>query len=205
MLPRKKFEKRCLAALQNLNVFAKNLILIFSLMSRGRCANQSNPASAGVLPRLCWVLHRFLRQTLPSANKRPRATNPRRMSKTVTVTGKRTTLDIVTTKVLNTPQSIDVVPHEVITQQGVSSLQDALKNVPGITLNAGEGGSHGDQVNLRGFSAGDDFFLDGLRDTGFYTRDTFNDQNLEVFKGPSIDPVRPRIDGRRGQSGQQEA
>ncbi len=127
------------------------------------------------------------------------------MSKTVTVTGKRTTLDIVTTKVLNTPQSIDVVPHEVITQQGVSSLQDALKNVPGITLNAGEGGSHGDQVNLRGFSAGDDFFLDGLRDTGFYTRDTFNDQNLEVFKGPSIDPVRPRIDGRRGQSGQQEA
>jgi catecholate siderophore receptor len=104
---------------------------------------------------------------------------------TVTVTAKRTTLDTLTAKVLNTPQSIDVIPQQVITQQGVSSLQDALKNVPGITLNAGEGGSHGDQVNLRGFSAGDDFFLDGLRDTGFYTRDTFNDQNLEVFKGPA--------------------
>jgi catecholate siderophore receptor len=104
---------------------------------------------------------------------------------TVTVTAKHTTLDTMTAKVLNTPQSIDVIPHQVITQQGVSSLQDALKNVPGITLNAGEGGSHGDQVNLRGFSAGDDFFLDGLRDTGFYTRDTFDIQNVEVFKGPA--------------------
>jgi catecholate siderophore receptor len=104
---------------------------------------------------------------------------------TVTVTAKHTTLDTMTAKVLNTPQSIDVIPRQVITQQGVTSLQDALKNVPGITLNAGEGGSHGDQVNLRGFSAGDDFFLDGLRDTGFYTRDTFDIQNVEVFKGPA--------------------
>src|ERR1700685_1276935 len=75
---------------------------------------------------------------------------------TVTVTAKRTTLDTLTAKVVNTPQSIDVIPHEVISQQGVTSLQDALKNVPGITLNAGEGGSHGDQVNLRGFQASDD-------------------------------------------------
>ena len=43
----------------------------------------------------------------------------------------------------------------MIKEQGVTSLQDALKNVPGITLNAGEGGTHGDLVNLRGFSAGE--------------------------------------------------
>src|SRR6202042_3173393 len=104
---------------------------------------------------------------------------------TVTVTAKRTTLDTLTAKVVNTPQSIDVIPHEVISQQGVTSLQDALKNVPGITLNAGEGGSHGDQVNLRGFQASDDFFLDGLRDTGFYTRDAFNLEAVEVYKGPA--------------------
>lgn len=104
---------------------------------------------------------------------------------TVTVTAKRTTLDLLTQKVLDTPQSIDVIPAQVIKQQGVFSLQDALKNVPGVTLNAGEGGSHGDQVNLRGFSASDDFFLDGLRDTGFYTRDTFDYQGVEVYKGPA--------------------
>ena len=67
-----------------------------------------------------------------------------------------------------------MIPAQVIKEQGVTNLQDALKNVPGITLNAGEGGTHGDLVNLRGFSAGDDYFLDGLRDTGLYNRDTFD-------------------------------
>jgi catecholate siderophore receptor len=104
---------------------------------------------------------------------------------TVNVTARRTSLDKLTASVLNTPQSINVVPQVVIQQQGVTNLQDALKNVPGITLNSGEGGAHGDQVNLRGFSASDDFFIDGLRDTGFYTRDSFNDDSLEVLKGPA--------------------
>lgn len=104
---------------------------------------------------------------------------------TVVVTGQRSKLDLLTEKILDTPQSIDVVPAEVIRQQGVASLQEALKNVPGITLNAGEGGAHGDTVNLRGFSASDDFYLDGLRDTGFYTRDAFDDDAVEVYKGPA--------------------
>src|SRR6202044_2804324 len=55
----------------------------------------------------------------------------------------------------------------------------------GITLNAGEGGTHGDLVNLRVFSAGDDYFLDGLRDTGLYNRDVFDTESLEVLKGPA--------------------
>src|SRR5882762_9715382 len=69
----------------------------------------------------------------------------------------------------DTPQNVTVIPQQVLTEQAVNNLQDALKNVPGITLNAGEGGTHGDNINLRGFAASDDFFLDGLRDTGFYT------------------------------------
>ncbi len=73
----------------------------------------------------------------------------------------------------------------MLTEQAASSLQDALKNIPGITLNAGEGGTHGDNINLRGFAASDDFFLDGLRDTGFYTRDSFNIESIEVYKGPA--------------------
>jgi catecholate siderophore receptor len=104
---------------------------------------------------------------------------------TVVVTSRRATLDVVAEKILNVPQSINVVPAEVIRQQGVNNLQDALKNVPGITLNAGEGGTHGDLVNLRGFPAGDDYFMDGLRDTGLYDRDTFDIDALEVYKGPA--------------------
>ncbi|MEI9989491.1 MAG: TonB-dependent siderophore receptor [Rhizomicrobium sp.] len=104
---------------------------------------------------------------------------------TVVVTAQRTNVDLLPEKILDTPQSINVIPAEVIKQQGVNNLADALKNVPGITLNAGEGGTHGDLINLRGFSAGDDYFMDGLRDTGLYDRDTFDYQNIEVYKGPA--------------------
>jgi catecholate siderophore receptor len=104
---------------------------------------------------------------------------------TVNVTAQRTHLYKLTDEIKNTPQSIDVIPLEVLQQQGVASLADALKNVPGITLNAGEGGAHGDTVNLRGFSASDDFFLDGQRDTGTYFRDTFNTQAIEIYEGPA--------------------
>jgi catecholate siderophore receptor len=113
------------------------------------------------------------------------ASNDPNKIETVNVTARRPSLTKVPDEILNTPQSINVVPLQVMQEQGVTNLQDALKNVPGITLNAGEGGSHGDQVNLRGFSASDDFFLDGLRDTGFYTRDSFNYDALEVYKGPA--------------------
>ena len=104
---------------------------------------------------------------------------------TVVVTSRKTTLDVLPEKILDTPQSINVVPIEVIKQQGTNNLSEALKNVPGITLNAGEGGTHGDLVNLRGFPAGDDYFMDGLRDTGVYDRDVFDINALEVYKGPA--------------------
>jgi catecholate siderophore receptor len=103
----------------------------------------------------------------------------------VVVTGQRPSLTTLTEPLQATPQAINVVPAQVLEDEGVASLQDALKNVPGVTLNAGEGGSHGDSINLRGFPASDDFFLDGLRDTGFYTRDDFNLDAIEVYKGPA--------------------
>ena len=106
-------------------------------------------------------------------------------AESVVVTDRKLNVDLLPEKILDTPQSIDVVPAQVIKEQGVTSLQDALKNVPGITLNAGEGGTHGDLVNLRGFPINDDYFLDGLRDTGLYNRDVFNVDSIEVYKGPA--------------------
>jgi catecholate siderophore receptor len=102
----------------------------------------------------------------------------------VTVTA-RPSIGVFSGTLQNTAQNVNVIPAQVLTDQAVQSVQEALKNVPGITLNAGEGGTHGDNINLRGFAASDDFFLDGLRDTGFYTRDSFNLQALEVYKGPA--------------------
>jgi catecholate siderophore receptor len=83
------------------------------------------------------------------------------------------------------PQSLQTVTQQEISEQGISSMQDVLRNVPGITINAGEGGAHGDSVNLRGLSVPDSFFLDGLRDIGLYQRDTFDDEAVEVLLGPS--------------------
>jgi catecholate siderophore receptor len=83
------------------------------------------------------------------------------------------------------PQSIATVGQQEIAEQAVTSLQDVLRNVPGITLNAGEGGAHGDSVNLRGISVPDSFFLDGLRDIGVYQRDAFDEEAVEVLLGPS--------------------
>jgi catecholate siderophore receptor len=103
----------------------------------------------------------------------------------VVVTARRPTLGLLSETVQNTAQSITVIPQLLIQERGLTSLQQALKTVPGVTLNAGEGGAHGDTVNLRGFAANDDFFLDGLRDTGYYTRDTFDLDALEVYKGPA--------------------
>jgi catecholate siderophore receptor len=85
----------------------------------------------------------------------------------------------------DTPQSVTIVPQQLIQDEAAIRLTDALKNVPGITLNAGEGAARGDTVNLRGFSAFNDFFLDGIRDAAIYSRDTFDIQSVEVLKGPA--------------------
>jgi len=86
----------------------------------------------------------------------------------------------------DTPQSITVVPQRIIREEAVFNLRDALRNVTGISLAAGEGGgAQGDNLTLRGFSARNDIFTDGVRDFGQYTRDTFDLESVEVLKGPS--------------------
>lgn len=86
---------------------------------------------------------------------------------------------------LNTPQTINVVPRETMQQQGNTTLRDALRNVAGISLAAGEGGAQGDNLTVRGFTARNDLFIDGMRDFGSYYRDPFNTQEVEVLQGPS--------------------
>jgi catecholate siderophore receptor len=116
----------------------------------------------------------------------PDASNSPDKLQEVTVEGVRSLLlDKLGQDAQQTPQSVTVVSNEVMSSQGDTRLEDALKNVPGITLNAGEGAARGDTVNLRGFSAFNDFFLDGVRDAAIYTRDSFDLQSVEVLKGPS--------------------
>lgn len=81
------------------------------------------------------------------------------------------------------PQSISVVPQALLEDQGADSLEDALKNVPGIGLSNGDG--QRDQVTIRGFSAIGDMYIDGIRDDALYYRDMSNIERVEVIKGPA--------------------
>ncbi|SFL47468.1 TonB-dependent receptor [Rugamonas rubra] len=81
------------------------------------------------------------------------------------------------------PQTVNVVPQELLRDQAARSMQDVLKAVPGIGLSTGDG--QRDQVTIRGFSAIADQFIDGMRDDSMYFRDLSNIEQVEVVKGPA--------------------
>jgi catecholate siderophore receptor len=86
---------------------------------------------------------------------------------------------------LDTPQTVVAVPQFILQDEQDTTLRDALRNVPGISLAAGEGGSQGDNLTIRGFTARNDIFLDGIRDFGSYYRDAFNYESVDVLEGPA--------------------
>lgn len=88
--------------------------------------------------------------------------------------------------IADTPKSITVITKESIEDSGATDLADVLKAQPGITIGTGEGGNaFGDRFIIRGFEARNDVFVDGLRDPGVSTRETFAVEQIEVSKGPS--------------------
>ncbi len=90
-------------------------------------------------------------------------------------------------RVQDIPQTINVINQQTLQQQGVTTVDQALRNVPGVTVSSGEGngGQNGDQFRIRGFQAKSDLYVDGLRDFGGYTRDAFSIEQIQVLKGPS--------------------
>lgn len=83
----------------------------------------------------------------------------------------------------NIPQAITTVTSALMEEQQVGSLREAMRNVSGITFNAAEGGRSGDNMNLRGFYTFGDMYLDGIRDTAQYNRETFNYEQVDVLRG----------------------
>ncbi len=112
----------------------------------------------------------------------------RGLNESVEVTGRLggVTSPKLTEPLRDVPQTITVIPRAVMEEQGATTLRDVLRNVAGITFQAGEGGvPAGDQLSIRGFSARTDMFVDGVRDFGGYSRDAFNMEQVEVAKGPT--------------------
>ncbi len=81
------------------------------------------------------------------------------------------------------PQAVTTITNSLMEQQQVGSLREALRNVSGLTFNAAEGGRSGDNMNLRSFYTFGDLFMDGIRDTAQYNRETFNLEQIDVLRG----------------------
>ena len=81
------------------------------------------------------------------------------------------------------PQAVTTVTRSLMHDQQVGTLREALRNVSGLTFNAAEGGRSGDNINLRGFYTFGDTYLDGIRDTAQYNRETFNLEQVDVLRG----------------------
>lgn len=103
----------------------------------------------------------------------------------------------LTAPLLDTPQTISVVPADVFNAQGAQTLTDVLRNTPGISFNAGENGfsTSNNNFSLRGFDTSGSIFIDGVRDSGNYPRDVFNVEQVEVAKGPAADNGRGGLGG----------
>ena len=111
-----------------------------------------------------------------------------RVEPTIVVTGERSNqvaLDRISTSIVNTPQAITVLSSDELAKRGIANLNDALRNVAGLSLGAGETSFQGNNAVLRGFTTRNDMFVDNARDYGYYFRDTFDDERIEVIKGPS--------------------
>ncbi|HWR15799.1 MAG TPA: TonB-dependent siderophore receptor [Terriglobales bacterium] len=81
------------------------------------------------------------------------------------------------------PQAIEVVNSELIRSQAAVSMQDAVRNVSGVSVHMGEG--RRDQILIRGFSAVNDYYVNGVRDDAPYYRDLSTLDRIEVLKGPA--------------------
>ncbi|MCG3186106.1 MAG: putative TonB-dependent receptor BfrD [Rhodocyclaceae bacterium] len=81
------------------------------------------------------------------------------------------------------PQALTTITQQLMEEQQVGSLREALRNVSGLTFNAAEGGRSGDNMMLRGFYTFGDLYLDGIRDTAQYNRETFFLEQIDVLRG----------------------
>ena len=79
------------------------------------------------------------------------------------------------------PQSLTTVTRALVRDQGMKSMADVVRYIPGITMGQGEGNR--DQPTIRGNASTADFFVDGVRDDAQYFRDLYNLERVEALKG----------------------
>jgi len=113
----------------------------------------------------------------------------------VTVTGQQdgylvpeaSTATRTNTPLRDIPQSIQVVPQQVLEDQNAVRLRDALRNVSGVFVGNTFGGTV-DNFNIRGFADATilrDGFKESFAESGLSLRDLADVEQVEVLKGPA--------------------
>ncbi|MFZ1743729.1 MAG: TonB-dependent siderophore receptor [Pontixanthobacter sp.] len=87
------------------------------------------------------------------------------------------------TPLIDVPQTVQTMTEDQLEDQAITQLGDALRYIPGVSTESGEGNR--DAVFIRGQETTADFYLDGLRDDGQYYRSLYNVERIEVLKGPN--------------------
>lgn len=112
--------------------------------------------------------------------------DPQDQRQDVVVTGKHAELQgpKAVAPVINTPRSVVILPKEIIEETGSTTLQEALRTVPGITFGAAEGGNPiGDRPFIRGFDSQGSIYVDGVRDPASSTREVFDVEQVQIVRG----------------------
>ena len=125
--------------------------------------------------------------TLPAVTVQEQAIDPNPNAEVGAPYKAKTSADTRHTRPLaETPQTIQVETGEAIRDSGQTDLKSILATQPGITLGTGENGNaFGDRYIIRGQEARSDVFVDGLRDPGMTTRESFAIEQVEISKGPN--------------------
>lgn len=85
------------------------------------------------------------------------------------------------------PRSVEAITRQVMEDQKVIRMNDALRNVSGVFLSQSQGG-RGGEFTIRGFTSTLNVFKNGFRDDSTFSsrssRDVINLESIEVVKGP---------------------
>ncbi len=153
--------------------------------SAGKKSDNFNPATAKLLPLAAMMMAASMNASaqqpkaevvLPEVKVTGQAEND-------TYLASKTRVGKVVQDPHDVPQAVTTVTNKIMEEQQVGSLREALRNVSGLTFNAAEGGRGGDNMMLRGFYTFGDMYLDGIRDTAQYNRETFNYEQIDVLRG----------------------
>jgi iron complex outermembrane recepter protein len=92
------------------------------------------------------------------------------------------------TPIRDIPQSIQVIPRQILEDRNVTRVGEALQNVSGIVNQEGGYSGYEDLILIRGFQASTfagNFYRDGVPYFTFGFPETANLESIEVLKGPA--------------------